>query len=145
MAFQAPFSITDMARVQMAQQQQQDDRQKAMMEGIGQGIQSLMGAYVENQAMTAKGKAYGDFLSKHGEQLGFDPQYLQDFLKKKPNEQATIGDSVLGISGAGNRLMSLNYMNQQANRFGGNRGTGAGGGGGGGNSNNSGGGYTTVP
>lgn len=130
MAFQAPFSITDMARVQMAQQQQQDDRQKAMMEGIGQGIQSLMGAYVENQAMTAKGKAYGDFLSKHGEQLGFDPQYLQDFLKKKPNEQAMIGDSVLGISGAGNRLMGLNAMNHQASLYGGNRGTGAGGGGG---------------
>lgn len=132
MAFQAPYSITDMARLQMAQQQQEDARQQAMMEGIGQGIQSLMGAYVENQAMTAKGKAYGDFLSKHGEQLGFNPEYLQDFLKKKPYEQAMIGDNIIGMQNAGNRLMSLNYMNQQANLFGGNRGTGTGAGGGGG-------------
>jgi hypothetical protein len=98
---------------------------------IGGAITTLAGAYAQGEATKAKGGAYADFMSRHGEQLGFDPGYLEDFLKKKPYEQAMIGDSIIGMQNTGSKLMSLNYMNQQANAFG-NRGPGAGGGGAGG-------------
>ena len=104
-----------------------------LVDDIGGAITTLAGAYAAGEATKAKGKAYGDFMSRHGEQLGFDPQYLQDFLKKKPAEQAMIGDSIVGMQTAGRNLMSLNYLNQQADRYprtgGGGGGTGVGGGG----------------
>lgn len=94
-----------------------------------QGITQFAGAYAENKAMDAKGVAYGDFMKNHGEQLGLNAEYLEDFLKKKPREQAMIGDQIIGMQNAGNRLMGLNSMQYQANLYG-NRGdaTGAGGG-----------------
>lgn len=98
-------------------------------ENIGNVISQFAGAYAEDKALKAKGEAYGDFMKRHGQQLGFDPGYLEDFLKRDPREQAMIGDNIIGMQNTGNRLMSLNYMNQQANLFSGNRGTGAGGGG----------------
>lgn len=94
-------------------------------------IGSFVSAYANDKALRAKGEAYGDFMKRHGQQLGFDPGYLDDFLKRDPREQAMIGDNIIGMNNAGNRLMSLNYMNQQANLFSGNRGTNPGGGGGG--------------
>lgn len=121
MSFQAPFSITDYARLRMTADQYNADREQAMVEGIGKGIQSLMATYVEGQAMNAKGEAYGDFMSKHGQQLGFDPNWLSDFSKKKPWEQAMIGDSIIGMQNAGNRLMGINAMNHQASLYGGGR------------------------
>ena len=98
---------------------------------IGGAIKTLAGAYADGEATKAKGGAYADFMKRHGEQLGFNPEYLQEFLKKKPYEQAMIGDSIIGMQNTGNRLMSLNYMNQQANLFRAPRATPAYGGGGG--------------
>ena len=98
-------------------------------ENIGNVISQFAGAYAADKALKAKGEAYGDFMKRHGQQLGFDPGYLEDFLKRDPREQAMIGDNIIGMQNTGNRLMSLNYMNQQANLFSGNRGTGGGGGG----------------
>lgn len=137
MSFQAPFSITDMRRLQMADAQNQQAQQQAMMEGVQQGIGSLLGAFVENEAMTAKGKAVGNFLKMHGEQLGFEPTYLENLLKKKPREIAMESEA-LGLTNMGNRLMGLNYLNtQMAPRavpaqagYGTSGGSGAGGGGG---------------
>lgn len=106
------------------QQEQEQYNQRMLMEGIGQ----FAGAYADNKAMDAKGKAYGEFLERHGEQLGFDGEYLESLRKKKPRELATIGDSMLGMQQAGQRVNSLNYMQQQANTFGG-RSDGTGGGG----------------
>jgi hypothetical protein len=116
-------------QIEMQNQQNQQAQQQQNQEMIMQGITQFAGAYAENKAMDAKGAAYGDFLKNHGEQLGFKPEYLQDFLKKKPREQAMIGDNIIGMQNTGSKLMSLNYMNQQANAFGGRSdGTGAGGG-----------------
>ena len=102
--------------------------------GAGGGDDSVIGsfvsAYANNKALEAKGAAYGDFMKRHGQQLGFDPGYLEDFLKRDPREQAMIGDNIIGVQNAGNRVMGLNYMNEQAKLYAGNRGTGAGGGGG---------------
>jgi hypothetical protein len=129
MSFQAPYSITDMRRLQMAEAQQKDAQQQAMMEGINQGIMTLMGGFAENQAMNAKGKAYGDFLKSHGQQLGFQPEYLENLLKQKPRDLAMVGDSIL-MGNMGNRMMSLNHLNRQAELYPG-RGAGGGAGGGG--------------
>lgn len=126
---------------QQNQQAQQQQNQKMIMDGITQ----FAGQYAENKALDAKGAAYGSFLKNHGEQLGFDGEYLDGLLKMKPRELAMIGDSFLGMGNAGNRLMAMQYQQQTANLFGGGRGSGAGGGGGGMSSNNSGGGFTIVP
>lgn len=129
------------------EQQNQANRQEFMqgqMENLMNSIGQFAGQYAENKALQAKGEAYGDFMKRHGQQLGFDPGYLEDFLKRDPREQAMIGDNIIGMQNTGNRLMGLNYMNQQANLFSGGRGSGAGGGGGM-SSNNSGGGFTIVP
>jgi hypothetical protein len=83
----------------------------------GSVLGSFINAYANNKALEAKGTAYADFMKQHGEQLGFDPTYLQDFLKKKPREQAMIGDNIIGMQNTGTRLMGLNYMNQQANLY----------------------------
>jgi len=107
--------------------------QNAGSRGGGDGADSVLGsfvqAYANKRALEAKGEAYGDFMKRHGEQLGFDPQYLQDFLKKKPYEQAMIGDNIIGMQNTGNRLMGLNAMNRQAELY---PRTGAGGAGSGG-------------
>ena len=123
----AQYWALEMQNRQM-QQEQQRYNQALMM----QGISEMAGTYAENKAMDAKGKAYGEFLDRHGEQLGFDGEYLESLRKKKPRELATIGDSMLGMQQAGQRINSLNYMQQQANTFGGRSdGPAAGGAGGG--------------
>jgi hypothetical protein len=116
---------------EMQNRRLQQEQERYNQEMIMQGITQFAGAYAENKAMDAKGAAYGDFMKNHGEQLGFKPEYLQDFLKKKPREQAMIGDQIIGMQNTGSKLMSLNYMKQQADSFGGRGdGTGAGGAGG---------------
>jgi hypothetical protein len=107
------------------------DTMRQVGSDIGSVITQFAGAYAADKALQAKGAAYGDFMKRHGQQLGFDPGYLEDFLKRDPREQAMIGDNIIGMQNTGNRLMGLNYMNQQANLFSGNRGSGTGGGGGG--------------
>jgi hypothetical protein len=106
-------------QIEMQNQQNQQAQQQQNQEMIMQGITQFAGAYAENKAMDAKGVAYGDFMKNHGEQLGFKPEYLQDFLKKKPREQAMIGDQIIGMQNTGNRLMGLNSMQYQANLYGG--------------------------
>ena len=103
--------------------------------GGGEGADSVIGAFVQaygnNKALEAKGKAYGDFMSKHGEQLGFNPEYLKDFAARDPREQAMIGDNIIGMQNAGSWVSRNQYLNQQANLYGRGTGTGTGGGGGG--------------
>ena len=89
---------------------------------------SFVSAYADNKALEAKGEAYGDFMNRHGEQLGFKPEYLQDFLKKPKREQAMIGDQIIGMQNTGRQIMNQQYLKQQADAFGGRGGGGAGGG-----------------
>lgn len=130
-----------LAAGQMGAAQTQADMMGNLGDNIGSVIASFAGAYANNKALEAKGAAYGEFLKSHGEQLGFDPNYLQEFLKKKPREQAMVGDNIIGMQNVGNRLMSLNYLNRQGAVFNAPRATPAYGP----SSNNSGGGYTNVP
>jgi hypothetical protein len=120
---------------QIEQQNQQNQRQniQQMTGQVFQAAGALAGQYAENKALDAKGGAYADFMKSHGEQLGFDGSYLDEFLKKKPREQAMIGDQIIGMQNTGRQIMNQQYLNQQATAFGG-RGDGTGAGGAGGDS-----------
>jgi hypothetical protein len=114
---------------QIEQQNQQNQRQnmQQMTNQVFQAAGALAGQYAENKALDAKGGAYADFMKSHGSQLGFDGSYLEEFLKKKPREQAMIGDQIIGMQNTGRQIMNQEYLSQQAASFGGSRGTGAGG------------------
>jgi hypothetical protein len=104
------------------------------MDRFGRDMGSMMASfanqYAENKATDAKGKAYGDFMKRHGDQLGFDPEWIKGFLSESPRQQAMIGDSIIGMQNTGRSLMSQQIVDRQMGG-GGNRGTGGGGGGGG--------------
>jgi hypothetical protein len=102
--------------IEMQNQQNQQAQQQQQMNQVFEAAGALAGQYAENKALDAKGAAYGDFLKSHGEQLGFQGEYLENLLKKKPRELAMIGDEIMGLGGGGggNRMMSLNHLNQQA-------------------------------
>jgi len=117
-------------QIEMQNQQNRQENQQQQMNQVFQAAGALAGQYAENKALDAKGAAYGDFLKSHGEQLGFQGEYLDNLLKKKPRELAMIGDNMLGMSGMGQRLNSLNYLNTQMAGRGGAPGAGGGGGGG---------------
>jgi hypothetical protein len=116
-------------QIEMQNQQNQQAQQQQQMNQVFEAAGALAGQYAENKALDAKGAAYGDFLKSHGEQLGFQGEYLDNLLKKKPRELAMIGDQIIGLGGGGggNRMMSLNHLNQQAALY---PRSGAGGGGG---------------
>lgn len=88
---------------------------------------SIISSFANKKALDAKDKAYTSFFSKHGKDLGFDPSYLDELRSMSRDDRLMAFD--LMTSQPGQRLGSLQYMNQQANLFGGNRGTGGGGGG----------------
>jgi hypothetical protein len=87
------------------------------MEKFGDDMGSMMASfanqYAENKAADAKGKAYGDFMKRHGDQLGFDPEWIKGFLSESPRQQAMIGDSIIGMQNTGRQMMNMNYLNAQ--------------------------------
>lgn len=99
--------------------------------GGGNLIGTLISSYANKKAMDAKDRAYTSFFDRHGEDLGFQPEYLEQ-LKQMPREDR-IASFDLMTSQPGQRLGSLQYMNQQAQLYGGGSSRGTGGGGGGGN------------
>jgi hypothetical protein len=102
--------------------------------GGGSSADSVLGsfvaAYADNKALEAKGSAYGDFMKRHGDQLGFDPEWIKGFLSESPRQQAMIGDSIIGMNNTGRSIMSQQIVDMQMNR-GGSPGAGGGGGAGG--------------
>ena len=114
------------------EQQNQQNRQEFMQgqqEQLMGAIGQFAGQFADNKALEAKGSAYGDFLKRHGQQLGFDPAWLEETLKRDKREIAMIGDNIVGISNAGRSLMSQQIVDMQMNR-GGSPGAGGGGAGG---------------
>jgi hypothetical protein len=99
--------------------------------GGGASPESVLGSFVSafanNKALEAKGSAYGDFMKRHGDQLGFDPEWIKGFLSESPRQQAMIGDSIIGMNNTGRSIMSQQIVDRQMGG-GGNRGTGGGGG-----------------
>ena len=82
-------------------------------QNIGNTIASFAGAFANNKALEAKGSAYGDFMKRHGDQLGFDPEWIKGFLSESPRQQAMIGDSIIGMQNTGRQMMNMNYLNAQ--------------------------------
>jgi hypothetical protein len=82
-------------------------------QNIGNTIASFAGAFANNKALEAKGTAYGDFMKRHGDQLGFDPEWIKGFLSESPRQQAMIGDSIIGMQNTGRQMMNMNYLNAQ--------------------------------
>jgi hypothetical protein len=98
--------------------------------GDGGVLGSIISSFANKKALDAKDQAYTSFFSKHGKDLGFDPSYLEDLKAMSRDDRLTSFELMTGAPGQ--RLGSLAYMNNQANLFSGNRGSGGGGGGGGG-------------
>jgi hypothetical protein len=82
-------------------------------QNIGNTIASFAGAFANNKALEAKGSAYGDFMKRHGDQLGFDPEWIKGFLSESPRQQAMIGDSIIGMQNTGRNLMSQQIVGMQ--------------------------------
>jgi hypothetical protein len=99
--------------------------------GGGDLIGTLVSSFANKKAMDAKDKAYMGFFERHGDQLGFDGEYLAQLKNMDRDERVAAFDLMTGQPGQ--RLGSLNYLNQQATAFGG-RGGGSGAGAGGGDS-----------
>jgi len=85
--------------------------------GGGSSADSVLGsfvaAYADNKALEAKGSAYGDFMKRHGDQLGFDPEWIKGFLSESPRQQAMIGDSIIGMQNTGRSIMSQEIVGMQ--------------------------------
>jgi hypothetical protein len=86
---------------------------------------SIISSFANKKALDAKDQAYTSFFSKHGKDLGFDPSYLDELKAMSRDDRLTSYELMTGAPGQ--RLGSLQYMNQQANLFSGNRGSGTGG------------------
>jgi hypothetical protein len=69
---------------------------QGMGQDLGAAIASLAGSYAKGRADQAKAKAYTEFLDMHGETLGVQPEWLEEFRKKKPQEQLAMGDLLVG-------------------------------------------------
>jgi len=106
------------------------DTQKQMGQDIGSVIKQFAGAYAENKALDAKAAAYGDFLNRHGSQLGFDPEWIKGFAKAPRDQQLAAGEMLTGQFGQ--QIGRMTYLNRSGEIYGGG-GSGGGGGGAGGN------------
>jgi hypothetical protein len=108
------------------------DTQKQMGQDIGSVIKQFAGAYAENKALDAKAAAYGDFLNRHGRQLGFDPEWIKGFAKAPRDQQLAAGEMLTGQFGQ--QIGRMTYLNRSGEIYGGGGSGGGGGGGGGGGS-----------
>jgi hypothetical protein len=100
-------------QIEQQNQQTQQQNMQQMTNQVFQAAGVLAGQYAENKALDAKGSAYADFMKSHGQQLGFDPSYLDEFLKKPKREQAMIGDSIIGMQNTGRNIMSQQIVGMQ--------------------------------
>jgi hypothetical protein len=96
-------------QIEMQNRGQQQGQQQQMM----QAVAGLAQSYADGKAKDAKASAYGEFLGMHGPSLGLQPEWLEEFRKKPPEEQLAIGDILVGsylpqvatdgVSGTGRR------------------------------------------
>jgi len=116
-------------QIEQGNQQNRQEFMQGQQEQLMGAIGQFAGQFADTKALEAKGSAYGDFMKRHGDQLGFDPEWIKGFLSESPRQQAMIGDSIIGMQNTGRSLMSQQIVDRQMGG-GGNRGTGGGGGGG---------------
>jgi hypothetical protein len=86
-----------------------------MMSDFGQNIAQFADSYVKGQERKAKAKSYADFLGMHGETLGIQPEWLEEYKKKPMNEQIALGDMLLNSYLPHQQRME--YLNTQASLY----------------------------
>jgi hypothetical protein len=116
-------------QIEQGNQQNRQEFMQGQQEQLMGAIGQFAGQFADNKALEAKGSAYGDFMKRHGDQLGFDPEWIKGFLSESPRQQAMIGDSIIGMQNTGRSIMSQQIVDMQMNR-GGSPGAGGGGAGG---------------
>jgi hypothetical protein len=95
--------------------------------GGGEGvIGSLINSFANKKALETKDKAYMGFFERHGEDLGFDPEYLTRLKDMNRDERVAAFDIMTGQPGQ--RLGSLQYLDTQMAGRGGAPGPSGGGG-----------------
>jgi hypothetical protein len=97
--------------------------------GGGDLIGTLVSSFANKKAMDAKDKAYMGFFERHGDQLGFDGDYLAQLKNMDRDERVAAFDLMTGQPGQ--RLGSRAYLDAQMGGGGGYGGRTGGGGGGG--------------
>jgi uncharacterized protein YjbJ (UPF0337 family) len=100
-------------QIEQGNQQNRQEFMQGQQEQLMGAIGQFAGQFADNKALEAKGSAYGDFMKRHGDQLGFDPEWIKGFLSESPRQQAMIGDSIIGMQNTGRSLMNMNYLNAQ--------------------------------
>ena len=100
-------------QIEQGNQQNRQEFMQGQQEQLMGAIGQFAGQFADNKALEAKGSAYGDFMKRHGDQLGFDPEWIKGFLSESPRQQAMIGDSIIGMNNTGRQLMNMNYLNAQ--------------------------------
>ena len=66
-----------------------------MLAQFGQTIATFADSYVQGKEKQAKAKGYSEFLGMHGETLGIQPEWLEQYKKKPPAEQIALGDMLV--------------------------------------------------
>jgi hypothetical protein len=117
-------------QIEMQNQQNQRENMQQMTNQTFEALGQFAGQYADNKALEAKGSAYGDFMKRHGDQMGFDPEWIKGFLSESPRQQAMIGDSIIGMNNTGRNIMSQQIVDRQMGGGGGGGATGGGGAGG---------------
>jgi uncharacterized protein YjbJ (UPF0337 family) len=100
-------------QIEQGNQQNRQEFMQGQQEQLMGAIGQFAGQFADNKALEAKGSAYGDFMKRHGDQLGFDPEWIKGFLSESPRQQAMIGDSIIGMQNTGRQMMNMNYLNAQ--------------------------------
>lgn len=128
MQFQAPYDIMDMRNQRMKEDALRQEQSMAQQEQMMASVAMLADQFSQNKQAAAKADAYGEFLGMHGETLGINPEWLEQYKKSPREQQIALGDMLIG-----NYLphqQRMEYLNTQASLFPRNTGTGGGGGGG---------------
>ena len=100
-------------QIEQGNQQNRQEFMQGQQEQLMGAIGQFAGQFADNKALEAKGSAYGDFMKRHGDQLGFDPEWIKGFLSESPRQQAMIGDSIIGMNNTGRNLMSQQIVGMQ--------------------------------
>lgn len=80
---------------------------------LSQSFGSVVNSYAQYQGDKAKAKVYGEFLDRHGEQLGVHPEWIEQYKQMPFREQ--IASAELMTGGLGQQLMQGNYLDKKQN------------------------------
>lgn len=112
--FQAPYSITDMRRLDMAEAQQKQQMQQQYQEQIMGALGDLAGMYQQSEQMKAGVKSGEQLLKMFGPQLGVDSKILSspEYKAMGLQGQSQFHGNIWGSLGAISQLRIAGMNNQ---------------------------------